>query len=101
MDVKVLVMKTANWSRAEALSLMENWLTAHPGKINGVIGQNDEMALGAIEAIKAKGLAPKSIPVAGIDGVTDAIKAVKTGRRGMHQDVPVQDVIIERAEVVG
>jgi len=78
-DVKVLEMKTANWSRAEALSLMENWLTAHAGKINGVIAQNDEMALGAIEAIKAKGLAPKSIPVAGIDGVTDAIKAVKAG----------------------
>lgn len=78
-DVKVLEMKTANWSRAEALSLMENWLTAHPGKINGIIGQNDEMALGAIEAVKAKGLVPKSIPVAGIDGVTDAIKAVKSG----------------------
>lgn len=78
-DVKVLEMKTANWSRAEALSLMENWLTAHSGKINGIIGQNDEMALGAIEALKAKGLAPKSIPVAGIDGVTDAIKSVKAG----------------------
>ena len=39
-DVKVLEMKTANWSRAEALSLMENWLTAHSGKINGIIGQN-------------------------------------------------------------
>jgi peptidyl-prolyl cis-trans isomerase B (cyclophilin B) len=33
--------------------------------------------------------------------VVDRIKAVKTGRRGMHQDVPVEDVIIERAEVVG
>jgi peptidyl-prolyl cis-trans isomerase B (cyclophilin B) len=33
--------------------------------------------------------------------VVDRIKLVKTGRRGMHQDVPVQDVIIERAEVVG
>jgi peptidyl-prolyl cis-trans isomerase B (cyclophilin B) len=33
--------------------------------------------------------------------VVDRIKVVKTGRRGMHQDVPVQDVIIERAEVVG
>jgi peptidyl-prolyl cis-trans isomerase B (cyclophilin B) len=32
--------------------------------------------------------------------VVDRIKTVKTGRRGMHQDVPVQDVIIERAEVV-
>lgn len=77
--VKVLEMKTANWSRAEALSLMENWLTAHPGQIAGIIGQNDEMALGAIAAVKAKGLDPKTVPTAGIDGVTDAILSVKRG----------------------
>ncbi len=78
-DVKVLEMKTANWSRAEALSLMENWLTAHQGKITGIIGQNDEMALGAIEAVKAKGIAPKAIPTSGIDGVSDAIRSVQAG----------------------
>jgi peptidyl-prolyl cis-trans isomerase B (cyclophilin B) len=33
--------------------------------------------------------------------VVDRIKSVKTGRRGMHQDVPLEDVVIERAEVVG
>ncbi|MDR1936469.1 MAG: substrate-binding domain-containing protein [Candidatus Accumulibacter sp.] len=78
-DVKLLEMKTANWSRAEALSLMENWLTSHAGKINGIIGQNDEMALGAIEAVKAKGIDPKNIPTAGVDGVSDAIQAVQAG----------------------
>lgn len=78
-EVKVLEMKTANWSRAEALALMENWLTAHPGKINGVIGQNDEMALGAVQAIKAAGLNLKDFSIAGIDGVSDAITAVKNG----------------------
>lgn len=77
--VKVLEHKTANWSRAEAQSLMENWLTAHPGQIQGVIGQNDEMALGALQAIKAAGMDPKKIPLAGIDGVSDAILAVKAG----------------------
>lgn len=78
-DVKVLERQTANWSRAEAQTLMENWLTAHPGAINGVIGQNDEMALGAIEAIKAANLAPQDFAIAGIDGVTDALVAVKNG----------------------
>ena len=72
-DVKVLEDQTANWSRAEAQTLMENWL------INGVIGQNDEMALGAIEAIKAAGLDEKSFAIAGIDGITDALRAVKAG----------------------
>lgn len=76
-DVKVLEMKTANWSRAEALALMENWLTAHPGQINGVIGQNDEMALGAVQAIKAANLNLADFAIAGIDGVSDAIQAVK------------------------
>ena len=90
-DVKVLEMKTANWSRAEALSLMENWLTAHSGKINGIIGQNDEMALGAIEAVKAKGIDPKTIPTAGIDGVKDAVRAVKAGNMvSVLQDASAQ-----------
>lgn len=76
-DVKVLEKKTANWSRAEAQNLMENWLTAHPGEINGVIGQNDEMALGAIEAIKSADLKVGDFAIAGIDGITDALQAVK------------------------
>ena len=78
-DVKVLQRRTANWSRAEAQSLMENWLTAYRGQIQGVIGQNDEMALGALQAIKAAGLDPKRMPLAGIDGVSDAVLAVKAG----------------------
>ncbi len=78
-NVKVLEDQTANWSRAEAQTLMENWLTSHPGQINGVIGQNDEMALGAIEAIKAAKLNVKDFAIAGIDGITDALHAVKEG----------------------
>lgn len=78
-DIKILEMKTANWSRAEALSLMENWLNAYPGQIKGIIGQNDEMALGAIQAVKQAGLSVKDFPTAGIDGVTDAMLAVKAG----------------------
>ena len=78
-DVKVIEHKTANWSRAEAQSLMENWLTAHPNQINGIIGQNDEMALGALQAVKAAGIPFSKIPTAGIDGVSDAIRAVKSG----------------------
>lgn len=78
-EVKVLETKTANWSRAEAQALMENWLTRYPGQIAGVIGQNDEMALGAIEAIKSQGLNVSDFAIAGIDGITDALTAVKAG----------------------
>ena len=78
-DVKVLEIKTANWSRAEAQSLMENWLTAHTGKITGVIAENDEEMLGALQAVKARNIPPTQIALAGIDGVTDALVAVKRG----------------------
>ena len=78
-DVHVLERNTANWSRAEALNLMQNWLTAHPNQINGVIGENDEMALGAIAALRSQGIDPKTIPNAGIDGVHDAMVAVSKG----------------------
>jgi ABC-type sugar transport system substrate-binding protein len=78
-DVKVLEIKTANWSRAEAQSLMENWLTAHPDRINGVIAENDEEMLGALQAVKARNIPPTKIALAGIDGITDALVAVKRG----------------------
>lgn len=78
-NVKVIARKTANWSRAEAMALVENWLTAYPGKINGVIAQNDDEALGAAQAIKSKGLDLKAIHVVGVDGIADGISAVKRG----------------------
>lgn len=78
-DVTVLEQQTANWSRAEAQTLMENWLTRHGSNINGVIGQNDEMALGAIEAIRAAGLNVTDFAIVGIDGITDALLSVKAG----------------------
>jgi len=77
--VKVIEHKTANWSRAESLGLVENWLTAHPDQISGIIAENDDMALGAIQALKSKGIDPKKVPVAGIDGIVDGISAVKRG----------------------
>ncbi len=90
--IKVLERKTANWSRAEALALMQNWITAHPGQINGVIAENDEMALGAIAALKAANIDPKTMPIAGIDGVTDAIRAIARGEMVLteRQDAKAQ-----------
>jgi putative xylitol transport system substrate-binding protein len=101
-NVTMLAMQTANWSRAEALDLMENWLNAYPGQIDGVIGQNDEMALGAIQAIEQAGLSVDDFPVAGIDGVTDAMLAVKEGKMvSILQDATAQaqgalDVVMAR-----
>ncbi|KFA99329.1 MULTISPECIES: substrate-binding domain-containing protein [Vibrio] len=78
--VNVIERKTANWSRAEGMTLMENWLMKYKNKIDGIIGQNDEMALGAIEAIEGSGGKVSDYAIAGIDGVTDALHAVKDGK---------------------
>jgi putative xylitol transport system substrate-binding protein len=89
--VRILERRTANWSRAEALDLMQNWLSKHRGAINGVIAQNDEMALGAIEAIKSANLNVNNFAIAGIDGVTDALNAVKRGEMtSVLQDAKAQ-----------
>lgn len=77
-DAKIVAEQTANWDRAQALNLMENWL-ASGTKIDAVIAQNDEMALGALKAIEAAGK-QNDIAVIGIDAIPDALKAVQAGK---------------------
>ena len=77
-DIKVVAEQTANWDRAQALNLMENWL-ASGQKIDAVIAQNDEMALGALKAVEAAGKQDQ-IAVIGIDAIPDALKAVADGK---------------------
>ena len=76
-SLNVIDSQTANFDRAEGLTVMENMLQANPN-IKAVFSQNDEMALGAIEAIKAAGLSG-SIQVVGFDGTEDGINSVKAG----------------------
>jgi inositol transport system substrate-binding protein len=75
---KIVVEQTANWDRTQALNLMENWL-ASGQKIDAVIAENDEMALGAQKAIDAAGK-QNDILVIGIDGIPDALKAISEGK---------------------
>ncbi|NPC94380.1 ribose ABC transporter substrate-binding protein RbsB [Bacillus sp. WMMC1349] len=73
--LKVVAKQTANFDRTKGLNVMENLLQGNP-EIQAVFAHNDEMALGAIEAIRSSG---KDILVVGFDGNEDAIKAVKSG----------------------
>lgn len=75
-NIKELARNTANWSRSEAMGLMETWISTFGDEIDAVIAENDEMALGAREAIVAAG---KDIPCIGIDGITDAVAAIQSG----------------------
>jgi len=71
--VTVVARQTANFDRAQGLSVMENILQAQRD-IDAVFAHNDEMALGALQAIKASG---RKIPVVGFDATPDAVKAVE------------------------
>lgn len=79
--VKMLDQQTANWDRTQALTLMKTYLAKYPGQINGVWAANDNMALGALEALKAAGLAGK-IPVVGIDAVPESLADIQAGNVG-------------------
>ena len=74
--IKVLASDTGNWMRSEGMTLMENWLINYGDQIDAVVSQNDEMAIGAINAIKAGGY---NIPVVSIDGIADALDAIEEG----------------------
>ncbi|MBT2617302.1 MULTISPECIES: ribose ABC transporter substrate-binding protein RbsB [unclassified Bacillus (in: firmicutes)] len=74
-QLEVLTSQTAEFDRTKGLNVMENILQGDKD-IQAVFAHNDEMALGAIEAIKAAG---KDIIVVGFDGNDDALKAVENG----------------------
>ncbi|AJQ95067.1 ribose ABC transporter substrate-binding protein RbsB [Gynuella sunshinyii] len=74
----LLATQPADFDRAKGLDVMENLLTANPD-VQAVFAQNDEMALGALRAIKAAG---KHVLIVGFDGTDEGIAAVKAGDMG-------------------
>jgi inositol transport system substrate-binding protein len=77
-DVKILDEQTANWNKDEAMRLMEDWVQAH-GKIDAVVSMNDNMAAGAVEAIKGSGATTYPL-VYGTDGTAEACLLIKDGK---------------------
>jgi len=75
--VECVAVQPANSERALGMSVMENLLTAHPD-LRAVFATNDQMALGAMEAIAARGLTGKIVLV-GFDATREAVRAVQAG----------------------
>ncbi|APO88463.1 sugar ABC transporter substrate-binding protein [Marivivens sp. JLT3646] len=78
VTLNILDEQTANWSRDQAQTLMTNWLSTG-AEFDGVIANNDEMAIGAIQALKAAGVSMDDVVVAGIDATQDALLAMAAG----------------------
>ncbi|RPD93072.1 sugar ABC transporter substrate-binding protein [Candidatus Pantoea deserta] len=76
--IKVVDKQIAKWTRTGGNNLMTNWLSTNL-KFDAVVANNDEMALGAIQALHASNRDMKTVVVAGIDATVDALNAMKAG----------------------
>ncbi|KQO48242.1 MULTISPECIES: substrate-binding domain-containing protein [unclassified Frigoribacterium] len=75
-NITVVAQQTANFDRATALDVTTNLLQAHPNAV-GVFAENDEMGLGAIQALGSR--AGTDVKVAAFDGTEDGLKAIEAG----------------------
>jgi ribose transport system substrate-binding protein len=99
--VKVIASQTANYDRAQGLKVTEDLLQRYgTGEVDVVFAHNDEMALGAIQAIREAGRQDE-IKVVGIDGQESALRLVKAGRYAgtVVYPLPVPEHILAAAKV--
>ena len=78
VPIEKLTGGIANWERSQASALMEQWLAAYPDTIELVVSNNDDMALGAIDAMERAGVT--GVNVIGIDGTTPGLEALESGK---------------------
>ena len=82
-EMKVIASETGDFSREKAQKVMENILKTKGKQVNAIFAHNDEMALGAIQALKAAGRQPgKDVVIVSIDGEKDALQAIINGEIG-------------------
>ncbi len=82
-DMKVIASQTGDFARSNGQKVMENIIQAKGDEITAVYAHNDEMAIGAIQALKAAGMKPgEDVIVVSIDGSKDALKAIIAGEMG-------------------
>lgn len=82
--IKVVASQTADWDRSKAMTVTQNLLQAHPD-VKAIFAANDEMAMGAVQAVSQAGKAGK-ILIAGLDANDDAKKAVDAGTMAVTCD---------------
>lgn len=76
---KIIVDQTGNWLRSEGLRIVESVLPTLKEKPDVIISANDDMALGAIEALRSQGLKAGDVLVTGFDATPEALARVKDG----------------------
>jgi D-xylose transport system substrate-binding protein len=98
-DIKIVGKQwVKDWSAAEAMSIVENALTANGNKIDAVVASNDGTAGGAIQALAAQKLAGK-VPVSGQDADLAAVRRVIAGTQAMTVYKPLKLIATEAANL--
>ena len=78
-NITIIDSQTGNFTRAEAIPVMEAFLKKYAGEVDGVFIHNDDMAIGAIEAIKAAGIEPGDLKIVSVDGTRGGFQAMLDG----------------------
>ncbi|MCL2864696.1 MAG: substrate-binding domain-containing protein [Lachnospiraceae bacterium] len=76
-DIEILAVETAQWQRDLAITLAENWISTFGDTLNAIVANNDEMALGALQATRSNNR--EDILIIGLDATPDALDAVADG----------------------
>lgn len=76
--IEIVEEQSGNWDRTQGADLMTNWLSAGV-EFDAVTANNDEMAIGAIQALKAAGISMDDVVVGGVDATQDALAAMAAG----------------------
>src|SRR6202789_723791 len=76
--IKIIAEQTGEWDRTKGQNLMTNWLSKGM-QFDAVVSNNDEMVIGAIQAMKSAGVDTKKAVVGGVDATQDALPSMKAG----------------------
>lgn len=76
--IEIVAEQPADYQRTEAIDLMTNWVVGGQ-EIDAIAANNDEMAIGALNAMRQLGISPQDIRVGGIDATRDALESMQRG----------------------
>jgi ribose transport system substrate-binding protein len=100
-QIEIIDSQNGEYARAEGLQVMEDFLQKYgPGEIDAVFAHNDEMILGAVQAIAEAGRQDEGIITVGVDGQESAIAAIKAGDHSASvvYPIPVPEAILAAAK---
>ena len=76
--IEILAEETGNWQFDQGMNVTENWITAYGDKLNAIVSNNDNMAIGAIRALEEAGR--EDVLVIGLDAIPEAVDLVESGK---------------------